>query len=103
MSVLNQNNSEMQNGIAVAESCVFYGTGSLKPQIKYKNITTWKRKESITYWSGNVLLKDGAEGSYSNGNIVDRGFENFHHGTRKFNMLAENSADNYAGYSPSLF
>jgi len=60
-------------------------------------------RQSIKYWSGNVLFKEGAEGSYSNGDIVDRGFENFHHGTRKFNMLAENSAHNCAGYSPSLF
>jgi hypothetical protein len=45
------------------------------------------------------LLKEGGEGSYSNGDIADRGFENFHHGTRKLNMLAKNSA----GYSQSLF
>jgi hypothetical protein len=49
------------------------------------------------------LLKESEEGSYSNGDIADRGFENFHHGTRKFNMLTENSADNCAGYSLSLF
>jgi len=49
------------------------------------------------------LLKEGGEESYSNGDIADRGFENFHHGTRKFSMLAKNSADNCAGYSPSLF
>jgi hypothetical protein len=49
------------------------------------------------------LLKEGGEGSCSKGGIADRGFENFHHGTRKFNILAENSAHNCAGYSPSLF
>jgi hypothetical protein len=46
MSILNQNNSEIQDGIAVAESCVFYGTGSLKLQLKCKNITICKRKDS---------------------------------------------------------
>jgi len=55
------------------------------------------------HWSGKVLLKEGGEGSYSNGETADRGFENFHHGKRKFNMPAENSADNCAGHSPSMF
>jgi hypothetical protein len=65
----------MQNGIAVAESCVFYGIGSLNPQLKCKNITIWKKKDS--------QLRTGLAMSC--------------------NMRAENSADNCAGYSPSLF
>jgi hypothetical protein len=53
--------------------------------------------------TGSVLFKEGGDGSYTNGDTADRGFETPHHSTRKFIMLAYNSTENCAGYYPSLF
>jgi hypothetical protein len=104
MAVLDQNNSEMQNGTAVAESYVrvlwYWKPKSTNKMQKYYHLEKTINYALVWQWkAGRFLLKNGGERSYTNGDIAERGFEDFQHGTRKFIMLADNCTE----YSPSLF
>jgi len=59
MAIVDQNNSEMQNSIAVAESSVcvlwYWKPRSTIQMQKYYHLE--KERQSIRHWSGNVLLR----------------------------------------------